>query len=379
MNNLFMEKTQLFTNLANHVENKHMPVVSMAQTWAISYAGRTLAECLESLDTEIEIYGKHLLDMNFDGVFIFGVNRPLNAYKDLGFAPYFISPDGVTLQASDSTAIVKEDELDRFIADPSKFLREVAIARRYPELMKDSPTDINALKSALQGVIAFSTANETRFKALKETYKTPALCGGIPTSPPFDQYLCYRGFREALIDVRRNPNKVKEACEAMLPFFMATEEKYPEFPWVMSPVVGATYLSPKQFEDVFWPTYKKVLDSYIDRGAKVLVFMESKWEKEKYAFLNDFKKDSIIAFAEDDEPFEVKKIIGDNCAVGYPFPIELLKNGTKEKVIDHAKSIIDKIGTKGVFLSTDKALMSPGDINPDNYKALCDFCHEYIV
>ena len=379
MNKQYDEKVKLLMDVANHVPTKRMPMISMAQTWAISYAGKTMDDCMVSLEKEIEIYGKHLLDMPFDGVFIFGVNRPLKAYKKLGFAPYFVSPDGITLQSSDKTAIIMDDELDRFIADPNKFLREVAIARRYPELMKDSPVDVEALKDALKEVMAFATAGAKRDKALKKTYKTPALTGGIPTSPPFDQYLCYRGFRTALTDLRRRPEKVKEACEAMIPLFAATEKKYPEFPWVMSPVVGATYLNPKQFEEIFWPSYKKVLDSYIERGAKVFVALEGKWGKEKYAFFNEFPKNSIIAFVEDDDPFEAKEIIGDKCAINYPFPVSLLKNGTKEEVIDHAKSVIDRIGTTGVYFNTDKALISPNDIKPENYRALAEFCQEYYV
>lgn len=379
MNRQFDEKCKVWNNLANHVPNDHMPIVSMAQTWAIGYAGKTIEDCLKGLNQEIEIYGKHLLDMPFDGVFIFGLNRPLNAYKHLGFSPYFASPDGVTIQASDNTAIIMDDELERFIADPNKFFREVAIARRYPELMKDYPADVTALKAALKDIMAFATAGSKRDKALKKTYQTPAICSGLPTSPPFDQYLCYRGFKTALMDIRRRPEMVKEACEAMVPLFAATDKKYPNFPWVMNPVVGATYLNPKQFENIFWPSYKKVLDSYIDRGGKVLVAMEGRWGKEKYSFLNELPKNSIIAFVEDDDPFEVKEIIGEKCAVSYPFPVNLLKYGTKEEVLNHAKSVIDRMGTTGVYLSTDKCLMSPGDINADNYRALAEFCQEYKV
>ena|GEM_PF-4113684 len=379
MGNVYEEKRTLMSNAANHVDTHQMPIASMAQTWAIAYANSTLDECLTSLDKEIEVYGKHLLDMDFDSVFIFGVNRPLNAYKHLGFAPYFASPDGVTLQAADNTAILQDDEIERFTRDPSAFFREVAIARRYPALQQDSPKDLEAMKAAAKDLMAWLQAGKKRDKALKKVYQTPALASGIPTSPPFDQYLCYRGFQKAIVDLRRRPEQVKEACEALVPFFTATEKSYPDFPWVMNPVVGATYLNPKQFEEIFWPTYKKVLDSYIEKGGKILVALEGKWGKEKYRFFNDFPANSIICFLEDDDPFEAKEIIGDRCAISYPFPVALLKHGSKEEVIEHAKQAIDKIGTTGVFFATDKCLMSPGDVNPENYRALAEFCHEYHV
>ncbi len=379
MGELYDRKVRTLINVAEHKDNYRMPIMSMAQTWAIAYAHKTTAECMESLDKEIEIYGKSVKDMYFDAIFIFGMNRPIKVYKALGYAPYFISNDGVTLQCDAETAIVKDDELDRFIKDPSAFFREVAVARRYPEIMKDSPADINALKAAFKEFMAFGGAGAKKDKALKKYYDTPAATGGLPTSPPLDQYICYRGLTAGLGDMRRRPQAVLDACEAMLPLFMPTEKKYGDFPWIMNPIVGANYLNPQQFEKFMAPTYKKLCDAYIERGAKIFVAMEGRWGKEKYSFYNDFPENSFVNFIEDDDPFEVQKLIGGKVAISYPFPINILKNGTPDQVREEARRVTDKIGTTGVFMAANRCFLSPNDIKAENYAALSEFCRDYTV
>jgi len=67
----------LIKRAANHEKTERIPTLSMAQTWAISYAGETAASTFTSVEKEFDVYSKHLHDIPFDGICLFGMNRPI--------------------------------------------------------------------------------------------------------------------------------------------------------------------------------------------------------------------------------------------------------------------------------------------------------------
>ena len=373
--NLYQQKIQTLKNVVNHVDNGRMAIIDMAQTWAISYGNGTMEECLQSVENELRIYSKHIEDIYFDGVFIFGINRPLNIYRKLGYAPYYAANDGITLHCDPDTQIIMDDELDRFIADPAKFYKEVAVARRYPALAQDYPEDVNALKDAVKALFDFNMRNSKKVKHLKKL-QTP-YCSNMNSviAPALDQYMTHRGIRNFIKDMRRQPEKVIAACEAMQDMSMPAG-KQPDFPWAICPVVSVNYLNPKQYEKFFWPTFKKSADAYIAQGAKIQIALEGTWGVNAES-LADFPENSIVAYVERDNYFELQKKIGDKVALGYPFPTHLLANGTKAQVVDEAKRIIDKVGGKGTFFSVDNCLLSPNDAKAENYAALAEVSRDY--
>lgn len=380
MGKVYDEKVAVLRKTADHEETGRMPIISVANTWAVAYAGHKTAECLESSEKQIEIFGKILKDMYFDGTFGFGLGRPLKLYEPLGFGSYFISGDGISMQSVADTAIFRNiEEVRRFILDPMKFLKEIGTARRYPALMQDSPDDLSALKKSFQLFLGGLTESAEKEKALRDVYETPDVISGGIAGVPFDQYLRYRGLRESLIDLRRHPQEVQEACEviASMQMFTPAKENYEDFPWILSNSIGITFLNPVQFEKFVVPTYSKVLDRFISRGARIFVGMEKVWGREKYQFLNSFPAHSIIASVEGDDPVQVQKDIGDKVALCYPFPNDLIRNGTPDEVVKEAEMIVHKMGTRGMYMFLERALLCPGDAKAENYRALSEFCRDY--
>lgn len=379
MSELFEKKKQILKNVTEHVDNGRMPIISYAQTWAIAYAGGTAAECLKDCEREIELYGKHLKDMYFDGVFLFGLNRPLSIYQGLGFEPYFISSDGITLQCSAETKMIANDELDQFIASPKRYLIETGIARRYPNLRSGDAAAL--LANSLAAFMEFGERGNSRAEALKTVYETPYATDPYNLiSSALDVYNLYRGFRDAYMDIRRRPKQVLDACEAINQHLLFPKaSSYERTPWISSPIMAGHYLGPKLFKTFMWPSYKKLLCAYTERGAAIAICMEGKWGKESYELLNELPKGCLIAFVENDDFDEVQRTIGDKVSLGYPFPMALLKTGTPKQIKDTAKRIIDRIGTTGTFMALDKALLTKSDAKPENYAALSEVCHTYTT
>lgn len=378
METLYQQKVQILKNVAAHVDNGRMPILDFSQSWPIAYAGRTMQECIDDGDEEIKIYGKHLEDIYFDGCLNFGMNRPMKCYQGMGYAPFFPSPDGVTLQTDDSSKILMDDEIDRFIEDPTKFLREVAIARRYPSLQKEYPEDRKALASSIMGLVDFIGRSAKRQKALEEVYQTPMILNSTSIQPPLDIYLLYRGFVKGMGDLYRRPKQVQAAAEAIMPWYMPPAPKMPDFPWVFSTFLTPDYLNPRQYEKFLWPTYKKLAEAYSAAGCPLLVPYEGRWDK-KCELFAELPKGTFVVYLQcsEEQFFEAQAKIGDKVALIYPFPLEMLKNGTKEEVVKHAKEVIDRAGTTGVIMGTSHVLNSPKDVNHENLKALSDVCLNY--
>ncbi len=368
------EKVSRIMTSANMGSPDRMPVITLAQTWSMDYAGTNAADTFTSVDREFEVYAKFLKESDFDGTLQFGNIRPIKLYESLGYSPFFFSPDGVTIQHQDN-CILPTEEIKEYIADPIKYLRNKALYRRFPALQKDFPDDLSALGNALQEMFKHQQKLQSMDTYLREHVGTPKVTGDL-FEPALDRYICYRSFAEGMKDLRKRPELVLEALEATYPMLAPPPMPMQQFPFAFSPIVTVTYLSRKNFEKFFWPTAKRLFDTLIGLGAKVCIAMEGTWEH-VYDFLLEFPKGSIVAFVEGDDMIKTKKIIGDKVCIIGGMDDQLLSNGTKQQCIDYTKNVIDGCGTEGVMITHGKCLLSPGQINVDNYRAVVDFVHEY--
>lgn len=372
---IYDKRLQMIKDVVDRKKTEYVPVVSLAQTWAMSYAGTNAKETFTTIDHELEVYGKHIKDLGFDATLMFGMNRPLDLYMSLGYSSFFFSDDGITLQNKDNQ-ILSLEEIDEYIADPIKFLRNKVLYRRYPAFRENTP---KAIITAISKLLEFKKKNEYIPEYLRKNVGAPVLISSSSLlEPALDRYIGWRSFAEGMVDLRRRPEKVEEALEATYQHIVApSSEKMPDFPWAFAPIVSATYLNPKQFNRFFWPTFEKMTNTVIENGGKLTVALEGKWGQAKYERLGEFPKGSIIAFLEGDDIREVKKVIGDKVTLCGGIDSHLIREGTPEQNIEHVKRILGEVGTEGILLSAGKCWLSPNDASAENLRAVCDFIHSY--
>lgn len=371
----YSEKVKLFTNCIQHIPNNRVPLLGIVQTWAIAHAGMTFNEATRSTESETAVFTKLVSDFYFDGILSAGFDRPLAAYEHLGHKPYYAAPDGVTMMIDSDSAILYDDELDRFIADPEKFFREVAVGRRYPVFRDSSPESDKKLMAAGRELWNYAMATGKKAKALKKA-GTPVLAGGVCASP-LDLYLLFRGYMPALTDFRRRPDKVKEAVASIEKIAGPFAPKAKFFPCSVSPVTSLNYLNPKLADEYFWPAYIKNVNKTMDTGASLVIFAEGKWGPHNLERLLELPKDRILVILENDDFYDAQKRVGHHVALTYPFPTQILKFGTPDEIRDEVKRILDTIGKTGVAMCMDKNLMSPSDVSSENLRAFCETCRDY--
>lgn len=377
---LYEERVNRIKTTANHQEPDRVPVIANTLTWSIAYAGSTVQECLDDSEKQVEVYTNKFKDIYWDGTLTEGLIVPLKTLGILGSNTFFVSSDGITIQHQENTPML-EEEYPELIEDPLKFMANKLFPRKFPALHQSYPNNLESLKEATVALADFVQARQKVNAAAQKEYGIVPIAGAKAYAPADVIFDRLRGFKGFSLDMRRCPDKVVAAAEALFPMYMqlAASGMAGDFPYALSTLHAPTFLGPKNFERFFWPTFKKMLLKIHEMGSKTILFMEGNWTP-LYDYLNELPKSSAIALLESDDVFEAKKRIGDKLTIVGAVPTSLLKYGSKAECLDFAKRIIDECAPGGGFmLSVEQALLSAGDVNIENLKAVNQFVHEYGV
>ena len=149
-----------------------------------------------------------------------------------------------------------------------------------------------------------------------------------------------------------------------------------EFPFAPSLPHIPTYLSLKQFDELFWPYMQEMYNNISKARNKVFLSLEGRWMP-LIEYFNDLPKDSCVIIVDDDDIFEVNKKIGANQILGGGIKIQNIRLNSLQNNIDYAKKVIDECAPGGGFLfASDKWWSCKGDVN-DTLLKVFNFAHEY--
>lgn len=363
----------------NHVEPDRVPVFALIGTWGISYYGTTVRECLNNREWYIkEVEAKIYKDMNCDMIMSAGLINNFEFDEIVGGGTQFVSEDGVTIQHKEGIGINAED-YPALIADPWEFFIKDFIPRTHPDITIEKM--VLAVQSMMKGFGEMGWIPEY----YKNEFGLPyMISGGGLAYPPLDMLFDFlRGFKGTMIDLRRSPEMVLQAVEALYPIAQGnipisdSDKNLDPFPFVMTMLHSPTYLSSKQFDKFFAPTYERILSRVHAAGKKMFVYLEGEWAQH-YDWLNSLPKNFLTGIVENDDIVKMKKKVGDNITLIGGMPLNVLKYESKEFCIDYAKRVVDECAPGGGFIfGTDKVLQCPGDVNPENYIAVNNYVYEY--
>ena len=383
---LIQERVRRLSTTLAHKEPDRVPVFWGTETWIASNAGFTVQEMVYDYQKMIRACEKVIETIDEDGYWPPLGIWPAPVFDAVGHIPYQIAGETLdshsAFQWVDRSPMAPED-YPRFIADPMRFIFEEMMPKRDVELGKPWPRNSVALAKGALAFGMYLTTMGGAFAKWAQVYGMPVLLAGI-SDPPMDFISDhYRGFKGMLMDIKRRPDDVVAACEAMYPLAlrmaMAGFGGPPApFPWVFLPLHIPTYLRPKDFERFYWPTFSRLVNDLATAGYNCLLFLENDWEP-YFPYLAQLPKGHVIGLFEK-KVIEAKKAIGDTICVAGGLGCDLLGLGTPEECIAQAKKVIDACAPGGGFiLSADKALLSPHDAKPENLIAVTQFVKEYGV
>lgn len=368
----------LFEAVYNLEMPDRVPVMSNADNaFCLEYAGFNLKAEQYSIEKNAEAIKKATEDFQSDTVMGMTLRSPLiyNVLKARNFKP---GADGF-IQHPEVQGL-NADEYDDFIQDPYKVICDKVLPRLYEALQGGGFEPQKALTKAYSGFLngflkpaqdSIQIANQTG----RSTYSMAAAAAATSFDLLADQLRSFSGVSK---DIRRMPEKVEAACEALLPLTIKAgmNPASSRYNRTFIPLHMAPYMREKDFKRFYWPTFKAYLEALDDAGVGANLFVEQDWTR-YLDYLNELPKGTVMYF-EYGDPQEIKEKVGDRHIVSGLYPLSLLKTGSKQECLDKAKELIDVLAPGGQYIFCfDKSLLRLKDVCVDNLKAVLEFVQDY--
>lgn len=384
-----------------------VPVNIAAGSFPAYYAGYDLKAIMYDVEKMREAWMKFAGDFDTDSL---GWMTPNNGIVNdiMGNKVYKWPGDGLPDDASMIQFVEKDYmkayEYDTFLDNPTDYILRYFLPRTqkiFEPLAKLSPLS-SFMGVGNQIIMAagdpdFRKMARSLFRAFKETMRWgkvvlecdkicremgfPAGGGGIALAP-FDTVAdMLRGTNGSVMDMYRQPDKLLEACEKILNFTLQSALEMADAgdsPMVFIPMHKGDdmFMSDKQFERFYWPSYKKLLMGLIDEGLIPSPVVDGTYNR-RLEYLRDLPRASVVWTFEKTDMALAKKVLGSHACIGGNVTGSLMCKGTPEDVEKYCRWLIDTCAPGGGYIlsmgiSVDKA-------NPENFQAMIKTAKKYGV
>jgi len=377
---LFEQRKERVSKTLQNEKADRIPLVAWRSDYLVPYYGYQMSE-IDNYDKMLEIYKRANEEFDWDVCDLtdpFGLTYPLKG-EALRGSMYHMNDDRNAVQIDPSVVeIMGQDEYDAFIKDPLHMLGDVILPRRYKLLSEDVLEE-----EKFAGLDRIAEINAKSFAFRKQVVEETGLLGSshvfwsVPIDYIFDML---RNFTGIVKDIRRCPEKVCEASDIMVEYYCKDIRKQPRIPYSMatSALHLAPFLKPADFEKVYWPYFRKLVETSFECGHQSKLLFEKSW-KHVFDFLDELPKNCICGYFEKEDGFgNVVKRFGDKMIIVGGIESDLLARGTVEQVEAQVKDTIDKYcGDGGVMMATDLPIIYKVDAKPENYKAAMETVRKY--
>lgn len=380
MTKLKEEKNQLYRDLWDGKRPQRVPVqFSVSQDYAIDYLGYNPKSDMYSPKLTYEMADK--MAQMYEGD-----NLPMAPFSQAAVYRYvkqaFMVPGADGFFQHPDIAPMEFEEYPEFAQDPLKFIVEKIQPRAFG-ILQDDPVYGQLKISIARNVVA------SKFIGLGPNLAEKYERADIITTPiilwaPFDFIADYvRSFSTILTDIRRKPQWVLDACEAVCDYEAEQAKNLlkpnPEkITCITMPLHMAPYMKPKDFEKFYWPTYQKVVGEFQKTGFNVSTYAEEDWTAHLET-IGELPGRCCIQF-EYPKPQDVVDKVNHKHIFSTLYQGRYLRELSKQECIDKAKELLDIMMPVGNFIfSPTKIPLRKNDVVVENAQAVIEFAKEYGV
>jgi uroporphyrinogen-III decarboxylase len=209
----------------------------------------------------------------------------------------------------------------------------------------------------------------------------PSIWGGM-SGAPFDLIGdMLRGTKGIMMDMYQRPEKLQAAMERITPIVINDAIKRADAsgcPVIFMPLHKGPggFMSGKQFETFYWPTFKKVMMGLIEEGLVPLPFAEGDYMP-RLEIIKDMPKGKVVWYFEVMDMGRAKKVLGNRACIAGNLPVSVLCTGTPQEVKEGCRKLIETCAPGGGYILTGSATMNEG--KPENLRAMMEAAKEYGV
>ncbi len=408
----YRERAQMFADAFEMKKPKRLPVAIATGFVPFLYAGYSCKDAMYDTDVLAKAMMKFHADFLPDTAASAGLYVPGQVLEILDYKLYHWPGHGVPENTSYQCAeaeFMKADEYASYLSDPSDYFIRTYLPRVMGALApwKDLPpfTDIlelpfipwstlpfglphiqESLKKLMRaGELSLAWAGKVAEidNAVVTTLGLPKYQGGF-SKAPYDVIAdTMRGTRAMMLDIFRKRKEIKEACDRVVPFM--TRMPYGAYAWGASPTVffplhkGADgFMSPKDFKELYWPSFKAVMLNLIQDGMIPFLFVEGSYNQRLDLIVDpDIPDGSTVWYFDKTDMAQVRKHLQGYACFSGNFPSSLLAAGTVEQVKDEVKKLIDTCAGDGGYFVVNGAVLD--EAKPENLHAYVDTAKKYGV
>lgn len=372
---ILQERMKLFDDVIKFNKTTRIPTFSSIENWMYLDAGYKLDEVLYDYDLMANVVENFVQKYQFDAIQNIGIRNPLRFYKAMGNSIHKVDKNGESVEALDHE-FLESNDLKSFTENPNA----VIWSKVLPKCTKENFTMGDLKKVINEFMLVMKYAQNMTQKVIDE-YAALMPGKGDAMIPIDYMFGGLRGIKGVSMDLRKRKGEFKEALEVLYSMQVQPilEPSFQDdYSGYIAPVSVAmlahSILSVKQFEELYWPYLKKVIDLAVKYNKPVFIYVESAIMR--FAeFFQDIPKGLVLIHIEQDDIFELRKKL-PNVALSGGMPTTLLGQGTAERCVNYAKHLVNTLG-EGFVLSQNKLISYKSDAKAENIIALNEFARNY--
>ena len=384
-----------------------VPVMIPGISFPVYNAGITLQTAMYDYEEQKRAWQKFLHDFDQDLAEGAGLAFSGRVYDILGYKLYKWPGHGLPADARLPQFVegeyMKADEYDAFIKDPLDFSLRYFLPRAWgafapfenmsrPSLM-GMPFQFLTMCNMPEFQVMFRTIREASEEFAKwqevviECGKAaleagfPPFQGGMSLAP-FDTFAdILRGTRGIVMDMYRQPDKLLEALEVVTPLSVESAVSSANdtgCPMIFIPLHKGDdgFMSGKQFEKFYWPSFRKLLLGLINEGCLPAMVVDGSYNN-RLEIIRDLPRASVLWIFEQTDIFKAKEILGDTASIGGNVTAAQLYTSTPQAIKEYCRKLIEVCGKGGGYILTLGS--SVDKCNPENLQAMIEAAKEYGV
>jgi uroporphyrinogen-III decarboxylase len=394
---LYRQRAQRFLDAVALRVPDRVPALMTAAGFVTRYAGISFGDTFYSSEKAAMAALKFVEDFGPEYSLFTGGAATGRAFDLLGYQAYKwpggTLPEDMPFQYVEAEFMPPED-YDALINDPEAYILRGYLPRVCTALqgLKQIPSLITtvemlgvsmwlsglAVPPVQQALAALAQAVEHVGKAMANSMRTsaemvarfgcPALVGGVSKAPMDIVADTLRGTRAAALDLYRRPAKLLAASDALVPtaihMGVGSGQIGPP-PFVFMPLHkgAAGFMSFKQFEKFYWPTFKRVMEGIIAAGMVPLPFVEGTFDEPRLELIanSGLPRGRTAWLFDRSDLRQVRKHFGGFACFGGNVPVSLFRAGTPAEMEEHCKRLIDEIGPGGGYFLASGAPVDEAD------------------
>jgi len=192
---------------------------------------------------------------------------------------------------------------------------------------------------------------------------------------------CLRGMKGSMLDMFRQPAKLKAAVELFEPITIqmalaAANASGIDRVWIPLHRGAAGFMNDRQFAEFYWPCLKKLILALIEKGLTPVPFFEGDYTQ-RLEYLAELPPGKVLGHFDKVDRKKYKKVLGDVICFWGNIPSSLFIAGKRQQVKDDVRELIDIFAGNGGLIVDASTTGPPPESKPENVEAMIEAVFEY--